>query len=42
MAEYAVAVFTTALMTYAIIQAVLIALKSYYQEVTSLLCLPIP
>ena len=42
MAEYAVAVFVTVLGTYAIVQGVLAALKVYYQEVTTLLCLPIP
>ena len=42
MAEYAIAAFVTALGTYAIVQGVLLALKQYYQEVTTLLCLPIP
>ena len=40
--EYAVAAFVTVLGTYAIIQGVLAALKIYYREITTLLCLPIP
>ena len=42
LAEYAIAVFVTALGTYAAVQAVLAALKLHYQEITTLLCLPIP
>ena len=42
MVEYAVAVAVTTLGTYAVIQGVLAALRTYYQEVTTLLCLPIP
>ena len=40
--EYAVACFLTVLGTYAIVKGVLTALSVYYQEVTTLLCLPIP
>ncbi len=40
--EYAIAAFVTAFTTYAVIQGVLGALKLYYQEVTTLLCLPVP
>ncbi len=40
--EYAVAAGITAVLTYALVQGILVALKSYYQEVTTLLCLPIP
>ena len=42
LAEYAIAAFVTALGTYAVVQGVLVALGAYYQEVTTLLCLPIP
>ena len=42
LAEYAIAAFVTAMGTYVVIQGVLVALKQYYQEVTTLLCLPIP
>ena len=40
--EYAIAVFITALGTVAIINLLLAALKTYYQEVTTLISLPIP
>ncbi|GEM_PF-5244062 len=42
LAEYAIAVFVTALGTYAVVQAVLVALKLHYQEITTLLALPVP
>lgn len=42
LAEYAIAAFLTALGTYALVQGLLAALREYYQEVTTLLCLPIP
>ena len=42
LAEYAIAAFVTALGTYAVVQLTLTALKTYYQEITTLLCLPIP
>ena len=42
LAEYAVALCITALGTYALVQAILAALKLYYREVTTLLALPIP
>ena len=40
--EYAIAAFVTAFGTYSVIQGVLAALKVHYQEVTTLLSLPIP
>ena len=42
LAEYAIAAGLTFFLTYAVMQLALAALKSYYQEITTLLCLPIP
>lgn len=42
LAEYAIALSVTALLTYALVQAVLAALRTHYEEITTLLCLPIP
>lgn len=42
LAEYAIASSLTVLVLYAVVQLSLSALKTYYQEVTTLLCLPIP
>ena len=42
MVEYAIAVSVTVFTTYAVVHLALAALKVYYQEVTTLLCLPIP
>ena len=42
MAEYAIAAFAVTFLTYGVVQMALAALKTYYKEITTLLCLPIP
>jgi len=40
--EYAVLVFWSVILTYGVIKALQVALLYYYQDLVSLICLPIP
>jgi len=40
--EYAVLVFWTVILTYGVIKSLQVALLYYYQDLVSLICLPIP